>query len=986
MAIRVHNQTPLKKRRMNGLSVTPQQQANNVAAASPHLQRSSSASSIHSIAHKVKRKPSTAPPQPKRYFSSSHVTDPFVKVFLSIRKPEDQSENPHQAFRYDVMQDEKTIQIHHPNSVQSFRMNRIFHMGGVLREDATPHALSTDLYNHTCGSFVQDCMNGYHQALIAYGQSGAGKTHSLFSKKHGVTWKILKDMFNKIDHSKNARWILKLSVMEIFDKQVNDLIGGGHSKKLRQKKDVGSFIDGVEEKKVSSLREAQRIIECSLKKRATQATNLNTKASRAHLMVRIMVIRKKGSDGRRVSKIDIVDLAGAMRMMNLGSSNFNTSTSNSFSDSNLVDSEKDHVSERSAVNMSLTALGKVILQLSKHGEQGYVSYRDSLLTNLLRDVLGGNCKTTLLACMSDHADFLEDSLSTLRFADRAKHIKNTPIPNEDSSPNVIIDDLREQLKIMQGECNSYTSTIHKYETQLQEQEQEVSEARELKQNMQRLEEDFASLQEQYRYKETEHELEIEQNKEKMEDYENQIQKIQEHSQEQVANLKEQVSVLQKTESELSQIKETQTSEIEKLNKDLEDAQFQKDEITTKMDEIVTQLKSEKESHSKTQSKLSESEAAYQNIWQKQKQEVEELKNKITSLESDGEDYKQKLEEQRKGYEEQLQQLRTEREESLKQYIAQQKENMMCINKQAREHQEEMDGLKKRQKEEIDALNEKHRQTIEKVESELKGELDLTQKHLNQQLRSASEENERIHEHMDEMKVTHSKELEEARTSLEDEIETIKHHNAKHLEDLNVNHQEEVKSILSMQKKKLNKLKEDYQASQAEAVEKQKNEDEAKLKSVQETHESEIAQLQKKIEDMQQQMQELKKQHESEMDALREDHSSEISSIKQSHEMAIATTKDEHQKEVEKQKKDFETKMEEQLEKHSSAIQDLKHSHQAEIKQTTSEHEGLLQKYDDKIDSLQSQIEESNKTNDKLRSRMRSHKEKLMSSLEVFGDV
>lgn len=889
---------------------------------------------------------------------STSLTDPFVSVYLSIRKPEENSENEHHPFRYDIMQDEQTIQIHHPNSIQSFCTNRIFHLGGVLTNTDDPSICFSDMYNHVCGPLIADCMRGYSTALIAYGQSGSGKTYNLFSKNFGMFWKVIKDLFQNIDsQAKNAKYEVCVSVLEVWDKQVNDLIGNTQTKKLRFNKDIGASIEGAEEKKCPSARDAQKIIETALKRRSVQVTNLNAKASRAHLIVRLIVTRRKGSDGKRVSKLDFVDLAGAMRMVNMGASNFSniSSTSTSTTDVGLTETEKDQVSERSGINVSLTTLGKVILQLSKQGDQGFVSYRDSLLTQLLKDMLGGNCKTVLLACMSDHIEYLEDSMSTLRFAERAKYIKNTPIPNEDSSPTVVVDDLKEHISFMQGEISKYASTVSMYKMEMEQQQQEVLQARNQTEILQRLEEDFQELQKKYQFQEKQHISSEEQHRIQYESLMNKISQIELDNKNQQLqfnetekNLKEQITVLKETEKVLIQSNSDQIAQAKQMKDSLQKKTSALENVTKDFEELKHNTKELQETIS--------------NLTIEKENVLHEFSSKLKSVETELEIVQKKYIQNREELEGQIQNLRTEREESLKQYIQQQKENMMYINRQTQEHQSEINSTTKRYQDEIQSLQTGHQQVLKKMEEDSKRELDLIKSHLNQQIQNSTSEIDNLRSQIESLKLAHLSEITNTRDMYQSEIDTMKENNRKNMQDLASNHQEELENILQLQKKKIASIKDELsQAHTNEISQLNKNHDQEinklseDLKNQKQANEEVLNQLKKlneefifeknksesllketissfesKLQQKSNEFEAMKQSYESQMETLRLDHFNQAKEMEQTHNNYIDNLK-----------KNLSDTLEEMKTKYSNDIQDMESKHKSQLEELNQLHQDQL---------------------------------------------
>ncbi|XP_040827403.1 kinesin-like protein KIF13B, partial [Ochotona curzoniae] len=205
--------------------------------------------------------------------------------------------------------------------------------------------------------------------------------------------------------------------------------------KVREHSVLGPYVDGLSKLAVTSYKDIESLMSEGNKSRTVAATNMNEESSRSHAVFKITLTHtlydvKSGTSGEKVGKLSLVDLAGSERATKTGAAG-------------------DRLKEGSNINKSLTTLGLVISALADQSagknKNKFVPYRDSVLTWLLKDSLGGNSKTAMVATVSPAADNYDETLSTLRYADRAKHIVNHAVVNED--PNArIIRDLREEVE------------------------------------------------------------------------------------------------------------------------------------------------------------------------------------------------------------------------------------------------------------------------------------------------------------------------------------------------------------------------------------------------------------------------------------------------------------------------------------------------------------------------------------------------------------
>ncbi len=304
---------------------------------------------------------------------------------------------------------------------------------------------------------LDSAFQGYNACIFAYGQTGSGKSYTMMGSPHekGLIPRLCDALFERIEAAtradEGASFKLEVSYMEIYNEKVHDLLdpagGTRQSLKVREHNILGPYVDGLSTLAVSSFAEIDSLMAEGNKSRTVAATNMNSESSRSHAVFTLTLtcsVYDSMADvrGERVSKMSLVDLAGSERAVKTGAVG-------------------ERLKEGSNINKSLTTLGLVISKLADQaaaaslGAAGrrketsksstFVPYRDSVLTWLLKDNLGGNSKTIMISTISPAADSYEETLSTLRYADRAKRIVNHAVINEDPN-NRIIRELREEVE------------------------------------------------------------------------------------------------------------------------------------------------------------------------------------------------------------------------------------------------------------------------------------------------------------------------------------------------------------------------------------------------------------------------------------------------------------------------------------------------------------------------------------------------------------
>ncbi|XP_051493200.1 kinesin-like protein KIF1B isoform X8 [Apus apus] len=298
------------------------------------------------------------------------------------------------------------------------------------------------VYNDIGKEMLLHAFEGYNVCIFAYGQTGAGKSYTMMGKQEegqaGIIPQLCEELFEKINDNSNEEmsYSVEVSYMEIYCERVRDLLNPKNKGNLRVREHplLGPYVEDLSKLAVTSYTDIADLMDAGNKARTVAATNMNETSSRSHAVFTIVFTQKKHDTEtdlctEKVSKISLVDLAGSERADSTGA-------------------KGTRLKEGANINKSLTTLGKVISALAevskKKKKTDFIPYRDSVLTWLLRENLGGNSRTAMVAALSPADINYDETLSTLRYADRAKQIKCNAVINED--PNAkLVRELKEEV-------------------------------------------------------------------------------------------------------------------------------------------------------------------------------------------------------------------------------------------------------------------------------------------------------------------------------------------------------------------------------------------------------------------------------------------------------------------------------------------------------------------------------------------------------------
>ncbi|XP_054447805.1 centromere-associated protein E [Pteronotus mesoamericanus] len=308
---------------------------------------------------------------------------------------------------------------------KSFNFDRVFHSNETTK----------NVYEEIAVPIIDSAIQGYNGTIFAYGQTASGKTYTMMGSEDylGVIPRAIHDIFQKIEKFPDREFLLRVSYMEIYNETITDLLCDTRKMKpliIREDFNRNVYVSDLTEEVVYTSEMALKWIRKGEKNRHYGITKMNQRSSRSHTIFRmILESREKGEPSNcegsvKVSHLNLVDLAGSERAAQTGA-------------------EGMRLKEGCNINRSLFILGQVIKKLSDGQVGGFINYRDSKLTRILQNSLGGNAKTRII-CTITPVSF-DETLSTLQFASTAKYMKNTPYVNEVSSDEALLKRYRKEI-------------------------------------------------------------------------------------------------------------------------------------------------------------------------------------------------------------------------------------------------------------------------------------------------------------------------------------------------------------------------------------------------------------------------------------------------------------------------------------------------------------------------------------------------------------
>jgi len=308
------------------------------------------------------------------------------------------------------IENDSTVIIKRGNDKKKFNLDHFY----------PPESEQETVYEHSGKPLVSEILEGYNATMFAYGQTGSGKTWSMMGdpedrRNQGLIPRMINAIFDEIDQAdENLEFVVKVSYVELYREKLRDLLETrSTSLAIREHRSGGIYIEGVKQPYVVSSEEVLWHLEDGSHNRATSATRMNETSSRSHaVFVFRLIAENKVTHSKKMSKLMMVDLAGSEKVRK-------------------TQAQGRRLEEAKGINQSLSTLGRVIQGLTTG--KGHIAYRDSKLTRLLSDSLGGNSKTCIIVTCSPCEYNVEETVSTLRFGVNCKKVKNKPKVNQERS-------------------------------------------------------------------------------------------------------------------------------------------------------------------------------------------------------------------------------------------------------------------------------------------------------------------------------------------------------------------------------------------------------------------------------------------------------------------------------------------------------------------------------------------------------------------------
>ncbi|XP_004862325.1 kinesin-like protein KIF14 [Heterocephalus glaber] len=398
--------------------------------------------------------------------NTSTETDPLkvenshVTVAVRVR-PFSKREKIEKASQVVFMNGEE-ITVEHPDMKQVYTF--IYNVSFWSFDECHPHyASQMTVYETLAAPLLERAFEGYNTCLFAYGQTGSGKSYTMmgFSEEPGIIPRFCEDLFAQVakKQTEEVSYHFEMSFFEVYNEKIHDLLvckgeNGQRKQPLRVREHPvsGPFVEALSMNVISSYSDIQSWLQLGNKQRATAATGMNDKSSRSHSVFTLVMTQTKTEivegeehDHRITSRINLVDLAGSERC-------------------SASHTSGDRLKEGVSINKSLLTLGKVISALSEQANRKrvFIPYRESVLTWLLKESLGGNSKTAMIATISPAASNIEETLSTLRYANQARLIVNIARVNEDMNAKLIRELKAEIEKLKAAQRNNLNIDPERY--------------------------------------------------------------------------------------------------------------------------------------------------------------------------------------------------------------------------------------------------------------------------------------------------------------------------------------------------------------------------------------------------------------------------------------------------------------------------------------------------------------------------------------------
>ena len=504
------------------------------------------------------------------------------------------------------------------------------------------------IFNQTALPILESIMEGYNGTIFAYGQTGTGKTYTMEGsdneKDKGIIPRSIDWIFNNIKNYPAQQFLVRVSFVEIYNEEVRDLLSKVKRQKLNvREKDKVFYVENVTIIQAENSKMTLDIMKAGRVNRATGATKMNPGSSRSHSIFSITVesstTDEAGEAHYKVGKLNLVDLAGSERQ-------------------SKTESTGERFVEATKINLSLTCLGSVINKLVS-GKQQYIPYRDSKLTMLLQDSLGGNTKTVMIANVGPADYNYDETLNTLWYASRAKKIKNKPRINEDPK-DALLRQYQEEIELMKkkllamgkgdlvmqisGDTGGGKNIINE-EKQIQKaledmenerkQFKEQSEAaiNQIKEQKNKSEEEKKKLIEEIKKKNEENIIKKKEGEELLAKYKSikskmikgdDTQKKVKEQEIEIKRQREELEIRKREEQRLKEIQEEKEKNTIDLKKKYDTKKQNIDDLNDKIGKIQAQLEAKKRENKENEEKYGDEEDQFRNLILTQEKELKRL--------------------------------------------------------------------------------------------------------------------------------------------------------------------------------------------------------------------------------------------------------------------------------------------------------------------------------------------------------------------------
>ena len=555
---------------------------------------------------------------------------------LTAKEMEDQRE-----CIVNVDMDIGSIQVYNPGNIKELKSFTFDHTYDW-------RATQQLIFEQTALPILESIMEGYNGTIFAYGQTGTGKTYTMEGNDNetdkGIIPRSIDWIFNNIKNYPAQQFLVRVSFVEIYNEEVRDLLSKTKRQKLNvREKDKVFYVENVTVIQAENSQMTLDIMKAGRVNRATGATKMNPGSSRSHSIFSITVesstLDEQGEAHYKVGKLNLVDLAGSERQ-------------------SKTESTGERFIEATKINLSLTCLGSVINKLVS-GKQQYIPYRDSKLTMLLQDSLGGNTKTVMIANVGPADYNYDETLNTLWYASRAKKIKNKPRINEDPK-DALLRQYQEEIELMKKKLlamgkadlvmqisgnSGVGRNIINEEKQIQKASEDMenerrqfkaqseAEINKIKEQKNKSEEEKKKLIEEIKKKNEENNIKKKEGEELLAKYKkikgqmikgDDTQKKVKEQEIEIRRQREELEIKKREEQRLKEIQEEKEKNTFDLKKKYDTKKQNIDDLNDKIGKIQAQLEAKSRENKENEEKFGEEEDQFRELLIRQEREVKRL--------------------------------------------------------------------------------------------------------------------------------------------------------------------------------------------------------------------------------------------------------------------------------------------------------------------------------------------------------------------------